>query len=398
MKKSFAQTVLSAFFLTTILVNAQPSLGAVWTATNAWTQEVEKSYAEFVANLSADFFSNPGSRFPVLVKNETLPHALRLVFAYQNSLPAAIRSKLDSRAYLTQDSILFDRFAEGDLRFIEFLKSVLANDINSDSIKRDTFPVGINRDALQPGVVFHVYEPARDMNFHHAQVVRSIDEFGFMTYFQGRARPLAKTLLTRAQTIVEQPDNHDGYVAFRWPLADPRQGLQDHLDDVRYSREQYRNEFWPEAQNTFGNLIANRLSTQGEVPVIRMLRHEIKDLCLHVTQRVEWVNDALTMLEQRRALDPTYTMKRGTPEYGQYSTPTRDQEIRSHFATLTSFGLSNAVIVRELNDASLCTIVYNPEAVAPQPQSMTLATYALRANASKLSANPNDPLERRWGE
>ena len=54
------------------------------------------------------------------------------------------------RYILTNETALFDKHAEGDARFVEFLKSAVKTDLTHDAIRRDTFPLAVTRNTIRP--------------------------------------------------------------------------------------------------------------------------------------------------------------------------------------------------------------------------------------------------------
>jgi hypothetical protein len=165
-----------------------------------------------------------------------------------------------------------------------------------------------------------------------------------------------------------------------------------------YSEEQYH-----VPASRWVATMQRRLSLRQESGAEALTRLMI-DVCQLATQRVELVNNAVRTLQRigNRCLNPS--------EYDDLSTPSRDRQLKDAYAELAN-GWSrvqrNRVdLPRDLEEQvrnifvdtgresrnQFCPVTY------ARGRTITLGELRRRLLDGRISPNPHDPLEVRWGE
>ena len=390
---------LSAIGAFGILAAAQ-SHAAVWENTQPWSTEIENQYSEWIQNdFRADTFAQkPGNALGMPVSQQQIPYLARALFSAKNGLPFLVRSRVDSRKFISNLSTAFDAEAEGDARLAAFLKNIRAG-LTFDTLAMDSFPLAPSADAIRPGAFYLEYRsftnPEADPT---AMMIKTLDaSTGVISFLLADHENEARTLTEGAPNITLQPSGSSGFMALRWAKAD-QSGLENHfqIEDPRFSAlGQYQKNFTPNPailRDSFLYRIMESVSG-NKVDATVELKQEGLDLCLGARERLDWVDESLEFLEAQRQKDPTFSMKSGSSIYNKYSTPSRDKQFairydafRKKYRNLVNL----ALLEQELQS---CEIRFGTS----ENEKLTLQEFRLRLLNSTASSDPNASREKRWG-
>jgi len=96
-------------------LSALPAHAAIWEATSEWTEEHERTYAEWVREeFDKDFFHQPEETtiFGLALDCSDAIYAMRIMYAYENSLPFAINDPTGKRRTLSNEFTKWDGYRE----------------------------------------------------------------------------------------------------------------------------------------------------------------------------------------------------------------------------------------------------------------------------------------------
>ena len=378
----------------TLLGLALPSQAAVWDTTDSWNANWEARYQQWVeSEWTKDIFVGPGPLQGVKTDCADAVYMMRMYFAYLHKLPFAMRDSTSSRGQLvTQAMTRWDHLPEGQrVRQFAFL---IFNIGSTASLPQDTFPVAVNRQALTSGSLL-----LTDRASHHSWTIKYFSNTGipFLVFASRPARTLFYERFeypTFGFTFPNglRPETNAGFRAFRQPA--------DILKPVHevpgFSLEQYS---IPAA--TWAKTMQRRMQTTQETMEQKVTRI-YTEACRAARERVESVRDGVAYNSRigSRCMNAT--------EYDDYSTPSRDRRLRGTFedliAAYNEAGTANpasSLSQRLRNQVeNLLQVGVGTDAcpVEIRPgQSLTLGDVYRSSMAQRLTHNPQDTLEMRWG-
>jgi hypothetical protein len=388
----FLFVFISAFF------PSSTARAAVWTTTQSWTPEWEQNYQSWVAtSWDKDFFKRSGFYQNVLMDCADTVYSMRLIFAAQNGLPFAIKDPTGGSGIISNQMSRWDSLPQAS-RLRQFLLYIFETG-STGSLPDDTYPVAVNRNAITSGALL-----LTDRLSHHSWTVKYISETG-IPFLLFASRPARTVLFERFEFPSIgflfpgglKPERHAGFRAFRHP-----EDLKKPVWDVPgYSLEQYQIpvERWPETMQ-------KRLQLKEETPEGRVTRL-LNETCKGARERVEAVNQAL--LAQAKIGSRCMTAE----EYDDLSTPNRDKRMKDSFEALAK-AVNEAASLGILSGGRAETIRAQAESVLAgeksrmSPQAfcpveiapgvtLTLGQVFERSRGDRMSNNPHDTLEMRWG-
>jgi hypothetical protein len=374
---------------------------AVWESRNEWTPEAEARFSQWVkTQWKADVFTNPSSLLYGLPTDcADAAYTMRATFSYLNQLPFAMLDPSGGSKPITNEMSRFDRQGLSDKdKFIEFLKYI-HNMGSSTTIAEDTYPVLIDRNWVRPGDVLLRHT-------HHVYEIRGIDDTGYLRLISSTVPRAVRTLNENKHFVPSDQfmNPNSGVRAWREPkdLFVPTWKLPG------FSEEQFQ---FP--KESYPDLIKARLSLVNATPD-EELKTLYDGLCNAARERVTAVNAAL---EYR---DKNGDRCMNAAEFDDYSTTSRDKNLRSAFDSLREFVSSRArrsgdfrekalwkEAVRVALDkeptglnsffhlskpAPLCMVSYK------NGVSIDLQEFRHRLEQGLMSDDPNVKVEVRWGE
>lgn len=321
-------------------------------------------------------------------------YAMRVLYAAENGLPFAMKDPTTRKGNLISNDMTRWDAQPAEKRLRNFLQLIYG--VGSTlSLPADTYPTAITPETLGAGSII-----LTDKAKHHSWTIQNISQTG-IPYLLFGSRP-ARTLLYERNDYPSVPfvfpegiraETNAGFRNFRQP-----QDVGKPVDEVPgFSLEQY--DFPPAA---FMRTVQKRLQKVAETNQQRLARL-YEEVCRAAGERVEAIGKGVAMNAElgSRCMDAT--------QYDDFSTPSRDQRLKDTFLDLANSyqAVSNKKTVlaatRKLVESVLrgANSVRNSNAacrveVSPG-QIMTLGQiYALSVN-DKLSNNPHDSHEMRWG-
>jgi hypothetical protein len=387
----------------------------IWTDTNTWNEDWERRYSSFVNSSKVTermFVDSSSPYYGVEADCADAAYALRVIFAYQNSLPFAIRNPSGVRrgepAYHNFNNRItrFNHIRNPERRLVEFI-NYIGSSVGSENLTRnDTFPVAIN--SIRGGDIFTYRIRARFNNFirhvYNLKAVNPTGTFDVIYSTQAIADKGLPMIRRREREFAQLPHDAWGFRRFRWP-EEVGLAISNIPSSRGNSNEQY--DLVRQHGDRFFREVRNRLATVDETPNDRLQR-SLNNLCIEAQARVDFVNQGLEYLRNNGNRCMDYAA------YDAYSTPARDEALNQTFLRTKE---TYEEIVRNRQDGRVSRdILRHAEAIFANGRgfesellrfcpinyragvSIDLAELHRRQNAGRLSSHPNDPIEHRWGE
>ena len=409
--------VFAALSLTCVLNLTQPVQAQVWTETQTWNQDWEDRYSAWVENdVNEDIFTK--GRWAGLSHDcADAAYFARAIFAYENSLPFAMRDPSGGSQLISNRMTRFNGQSE-DRRVRSFL-SLLGDLSSTKTIGQDTYPVRVNREFVRPGGVWarptlmdrsfwHILSGSAGTELPgHAEIIKSITAEGMIWKLESTV-PRAVRPLNLTSNMWFMPENHQTGLR-KW--LTPEQYSRPFASLPGYSLEQFQEigvAAAPQSQNSDSGMptgggqrtldqfkadVAARLSQDGrQESAEAFYRRNAKSLCGSLRVRAEAVTRAVAFKQRigGRCLNAS--------EYDQHSTPSRDRRARELLASTaqraSTFGFFTEGALREILpylDAECPGIEIAPG------RTLKLSEWAVAAKNNLLSSDPNHSLEVRWG-
>lgn len=397
------------------------SRATVWDDTNQWSPAWEMQYQNWVrSNWQSDVFARsmlPTGRsnpyYGVHPDCADTVYSMRMIFAYENSLPFVVLDPTGSGRKMTNRLKRFDKIHDQDQRFHHFLE-FMYDALSTASLPNDTFPVAITPEYVHAGALMMTVKKN-----HHSWSVKDILPIGVPWLIFASTVSSTTTLQLQERKswpnpfwVFEEdqsPAGNGGFRNFR-----PIEYIGAAVWEVPgYNEEQYRIPL-----GKWQKFAQGRLASKQEAPE-QLLRRLLDTACVDARSRVGAVNDGIYYLQAH----PSQCMDAAT--YDNFSTPNRDRRLFDDLAALRNAyrGVLNsgkgsqvpADLIRQLEvifpaalrtasfetqmmqaspigPLSVCTIEYAPG------HSADLAEIKRRSFAGFLSSNPNEEIEYRWGE
>lgn len=376
------------------LLTFQISSAAVWTAENTWDANWEKKYRDWVLNnWRADYFKQAGPFQNLKMDCADAVYAMRTIYAYEAKLPLVLNDPTGGAKAITQEMTRWDSLPQ-DERVRKFM-GYLFETFSTASLPDDTYPAALNRESLGSGSII-----LTDKKSHHAWTIQSFNEYGIPFLIFG-SRPATTVLYTR----FEYPT-----VGFVFPngLSNTKAGFRNFksptdlktpsLQVVGASEEQYQLLY-----SSFEKSVQRRMALVNED-----LETEAKRVLAGACQSLKDRKDVVIKGDElNRSLGSTCM---NATQYDDYSTPNRDQrfldqvvilqridkEAKENPAALTAETLAKLESLRQ-GESSVQDLNAFCRVDVKEGLPITLAQVAERLLAKKMSDNPQDPIERRWG-
>lgn len=366
---------------------------AVWETTADWTEAAEANYRQWVAtNWKKDYFTQPGPLQDSIMDCADVVYAMRIIYASQNGLPFVMKDPTTARGiFVTNEMTRWDNRPEAQ-RLRGFLDLIHA--IGSTmSLPNDSYPTAIGPSTLGSGSMI-----LTDPEKHHSWTIRNFSVTG-IPYLLFGSRPAKTMLLDRndypsVPFVFPQgirPETNAGFRNFRKP-ADIGKPVHE---VPGYSLEQY--DFDPPL---FMKTVQKRMQQMDELPQQRVARL-LNEACKGARERIEGVREGV---KKNLSLGSTCMTE---SEYDDLSTPSRDQRMKETFVDLVE-SYRAGVVLNAINgsltkqmEALINGAANGPNVtcrieIAPGKK-VTLGQVYVASVNGKLSSNPHDTLEMRWG-
>jgi hypothetical protein len=387
--------ILLLFIFTAILSGlVQPAQSAVWKTTNQWSPDWELKYQEWVLNnWDKDFFKRPGFYQNVAMDCADTVYSMRLIYSSLNGLPFAMQDPTGS-GVISNEMSRWDSLP-ADKRLRAFLLYIFEMG-DTASLPNDTYPVAPNRESVTSGALI-----LTDRLSHHSWTIKYVSNIG-VPFLLFSSRPARTQLFERYEFPSMEftfpnglkPERNAGIRAFRQPAWIGKPVWQV----PGYSLEQYQLPY-----DKWISTMQRRLALQTETAEARASRI-LTEVCKGASERV----DIIRLGVATNARIGSRCMN--SQEYDDYSTPNRDKRMKDGFIALeeayrdaVNVGtFSNVTLKQKLESVlsgenskgdlnAFCTTEIAPGVT------MTLGQIYARSLGGKLSNNPHDTLEMRWG-
>lgn len=381
------------------------SHAAVWKDTQQWNEQWEIEYQQWVEReWTADKFMDGRNPDYFLIPHDCADavYLMRLLFAYENQLPFAIKNPGNVRKTLSNKMKKWDRIKDNNKRLRRFI-SYINQVVGTKSLANDTYPIALAD--LKAGDIY--VTPGT-----HSYQIRSITETGVPVIMSSTtpSSPKYFTKLTSFPFFVPADKRkHDGYRRFIQP-----QNLRKPLKLQRgYSEEQF--EIAAKTHYNFigfTDIMAKKLGKRPETQEERSER-VIGALCSFAQERTDYVTSAVFYMENIR--NHTKRQCMDAKEYDYYSTPSRDKRLKRFFEEVRRVAMSQN---KQSNQHQWSALRVARAIFESQPTARDLRdlnhfcqipiiedgkkTIGLRElwqglAGSLVSSDPNAPLEARWG-
>jgi hypothetical protein len=385
------------FLALVLLVFTAHAQAGVWTATSQWSGDAEQRYQDWVRSYwNIHVFEQNGPLQGVKLDCADAVYSMRLLFAYENRLPFAVKDPSSNRV-ISNDMNRFNTIADDNQRFRAFAM-FLYDILGTATLAEDSYPLAANRQAIHSGVFLK-----SDKASHHSWTVRDLDQAGvpFLIY---ASRPAATKLLER---------HYFPTMGFLWGQQDANgnqidANLQDYGDPAaavgfrmyRYPQDLLRPEWQVPGYSTeqfsmikiqWARTLQRSLQITAETAdelAVRLLG----EACKEASDRVSAVQAALRAMSSRSPSDCFNAV-----EYDDLSTPSKDSRARGVFKDLrASYTTALSPAIAEKVGSVLAN--RNPAyCVIKISSGKTLSLGQAIATSSNWSSNPNDTLGARWG-
>jgi len=379
------------FVILLMLGLTQAARAEVWKSVNAWNEDWEHQYAEWIRNRFTEDVFMKGRWEGISTDCAQAVYTARILFSYENKLPYAIKDSTGGSVLITNKMGRWDEVKDDDQRvrdFVDYVKSMT----NTKTLPEDTYPIAMNREQMKPGVVW--VRPSRlehgIFTFligstvpGHSETVIDVEDTGVVDLL-GSTVPEKVRKLFSTTSLVYYPLNAD--LGFRRWIQPQNQELARE-SQPGFSLEQYE---MGDSESEFEKNLYAKLALRPETKEETITRYS-KDLCTLAWSRIELVRDALTFQQTigGRCLD--------AGEYDNYSTPSRDARIKGiaeRLLDIVDVGLftSNDTAIDSIDALDRC----NPLTITSE-RKLTMKEYIKNVVHSRPSSDPNDPVLPRWG-
>lgn len=386
---------------------------AVWTDSNRWDQTWEDSYSEWVkTSFNEDIFTQ-GKYKGISTDCADAVYTSRAIFAFENRLPFVILDPSGGATKISNKMSRWDGRSEMS-KFREFVDYI--NEMtDTKSLPRDTYPVLISREYVRAGAIWSRPRIAQknffSFLFHttvkedpgHAELVKDVTETGAIQLIGSTVPSAVRPLISTSSLVFMPVETSTGLRKWMQP------SFYDQAPEQRpgYSMEQFKMGV-PEQTPQYGrssfedmpNTQRNLDSWAKEVQTRLQIRTENQDealqrygtnLCNLVQARV----DVIRKSEKARLALNGQCMN--ADDYDAFSTPSRDKRIVATIDQMVSLGGGFSFIPGgRLEKVKKFMQNCPPVQITPE-QSLSLGDIASAYNFSRVSSNPNDPIEARWG-
>ena len=379
----------------TLGFSTERSHAAVWETTAEWNETTEAAYRQWVAtSWNKNYFMQSGPLKGLIMDCADVVYTMRIIYASQNGLPFVMKDPTTRAGTPISNAMTRWDSKEPEQRVRSLIN--LVNGVGSTaSIPADTYPTAIGPATLGAGSVI-----LTDRANHHSWTIQNFSKTG-IPYLLFGSRP-ARTLLYERNDYPSvsfvfpqgiRPETNAGFRNFRQP-----QDIGRPVHEVSgYSLEQYSL-----PANNWMRTVQKRMQQVAETHEQRVVR-VFAEACKGARERVDIVKEGV-----KKNLDIGSRCMNAT-EYDDNSTPSRDSRLKDSFKDLAisykeakNAGNLKPAIAKQveavlngggsnLNANSACLVEVSPGT------KLTLGQVYASSIGDKLSNNPHDTLEMRWG-
>ncbi len=411
--------------LITCLIVSFSTFAQVWSDTEVWSDKKEKEYSEWVKkNWGKDFFARksntdetPNIFHGLRVDCADNVYSTRIIFAYLHGLPFSMNDASGGKKLISNKMSRWDKLPQKD-RIRKFLFYVY-DIVSTKSLPNDTYPVKVSPETIVPGTLILTVE----LN-HHSWIIKNIFPTGIPhLVYNSTVGAYSSLVLQERKTwpngewVFEENVTPAGNAGVRYWRKESELKLPV-WKVTGYSEEQYviKPGKWKyELQKALQN---SKETNQQKVSRL------VENVCADVQQRIDAVKESEMFLKAS-----SYQCLSET-DFDTYSTPSRDRRLADEIIELRNFikqivlerteisldektwlqmklifpnldisiaAESNTQKSQNISTSSLCRSKYFSRSLMAD-KSIDLAEIKRRLFTYRISSNPNDPPEVRFGD
>jgi hypothetical protein len=385
-------TFLQILLLVSTLIMGRHAGAVVWENKQEWNEANEAKYSEWVQSSWTPQIFTRGRYQGIPTDCAKAAYIMHAIFAYENGLPFEVNDPTihDPAARITNQKAAFDSVPEeGDKRFRKFV-AYLEGVLSTYSVADDTYSPEVDRNDLRPGSIFFMYR-------YHTFEIQDLSRTGI-------PRLLNSTLPFKLRDL----EVSNGFPIFKWEKtgypnggvrswrnpAQLKSSMQTLIDQGVWSNTQY-NLRKTLVGSAWSDEMHRRLSVGATETVEEKAERTFRDAFVYAQGRVRNVNDAIAYQQKIGG------RRMNEAEDESYSTPGRDKVL---FDKIHEFiGAQEKYRAKDPTQPTAEELLMKPaNSIEWKPgHTLTLLTIYQRLapdSAQKLSSDPNDTLEKRWGE
>lgn len=405
--KSIVLALILLGFQLSFAEEVTPQSSATWIVENSWNTEWEQKFSDWVAKeVNPDFYQ----KYNISTDCADAAIGLRWIFARDNKLPAANTVLSIENGQITKRE-LFTHESRGpwsqlptahlwfeDKRFISVLKA-LFNKTFTQSLFEDSYPVALDRKFVRPGA-FYI---SKFENTGHAEIIARTDfrpdAMNPIVFFSSTVPAEVRVLNVDPLIKSAVPTRgSDGLMSMRWPVKIDNVWVLVGLEQMPgYSLQQFSTSEMAKFDYFFDDFLVRKLTGREQAPKIKVSRLA-EAIIKKFKDRVLIVEAGFKTCAPNKCVDPS-------PIYDDYSTPSRDGNIRYFVASVEGllYLLEDTFGNNGINSGYAGTVkstwskYLRQEVLSIDGNQLSLSDLIEIWSKKRFSSNPNDSIAQRWG-
>lgn len=187
--KGVLMNLILLFVLLVFSIGGGELHAEVWHSNQKWSTEWEHEYQEWVRDtLRVDKFTRGDGLLGGLANDcADALYAIRIEFAYKNSLPFIVNAPdvlRTSMKYFGSDTSMFDSIKDDRKRVRAFINFIM-DELGTNDLFKDTYPVKISQ--IDSGIVYVVEWSLFGKMNRHSYIIKGFDENNELLYYASDA-------------------------------------------------------------------------------------------------------------------------------------------------------------------------------------------------------------------
>ncbi|MDX9731968.1 MAG: hypothetical protein RBT63_09370 [Bdellovibrionales bacterium] len=393
MRKTRSSFLVLCLAIAAIGLHAVAARAAVWENSETWNESWEEKYRHWIeSEWTQDYFVKAGPLSGLKADCADVVYAMRIVFAAEHGLPFVMKDPTtrSSERVISNSMTRWDQQEPGQ-RLRSFLTYVYGIG-STASIPADTYPVAIRPSTLGAGSLI-----LTDRSTHHSWTIKNFSNTG-IPYLLFGSRPARALLYERNEYPTVgfvfpkgiRPETNAGFRNFRQP-----QDIAKAVHEVPgYSLEQYS----LPTKGGWMRAVQKRMQKIEETSE-QYVNRILAEACKGARERVDIIHGGVKKAAEIGSRCMT------AQEYDDHSTPSRDTRVKGTFEELQEAlneGMAAGTLTeRTQKDVGAIFDRKGDDTVCPVEIKagtfLSLGQIYVASTDGKLSNNPHDTLEMRWG-
>lgn len=365
----------------------------VWESKQVWDSTWEVRFSSWIQNEFTESFFTQGKWAGIPTDCADAVYLSRLIFSYENGLPFAMKDPTGSGNLISNSMSRYDDQADETKRVRRLINYVLEMS-STETLPSDSYPVKINPDHVRAGAIWSrvritagnwwqkfVGSGAAEGVAGHAELVKDVKDTGVIYLIGSTLPPQVRNLILTSSFVFLPTESSTGLR--NW--IQPQNMKLPKSQNEGYSLEQFSMGEGRNGRNldAWVSSVQHRLAQRTETKTETITRTAM-DLCSLTRARIDIVTGGLKYSDRvGRCLN--------REEYDDWSTPTRDKRIKMTLDQLFKLTEEDNV------DALAQYLDQCPGLEIAPGRTLQLRDYLRRVSQNRISSNPNDSLEARWG-